>query len=637
MIITIFLYHDRPLSAIVFRFTVRLAHSLQDGDDRLMRHDRLLSAIVSLSRSDRPIPSRMATNVLCGTIGPSAPSYPAHVQLVHPLQGGDERLMHHDRLLSAIVSLSRSDRPIPSRMATNVLCSAIGPSAPSYPAHVQLVHPLQGGDERLMHHDRLLSAIVSLSHSARPFPSTMATNVLCSAIGPSAPSYPAHVQLVHPLQGGDERLMHHDRLLSAIVSLSHSARPFPSTMATNVLCSAIGPSAPSYPAHVQLVHPLQGGDERLMHHDRLLSAIVSLSRSDRPIPSRMATNVLCSAIGPSAPSYPAHVQLVHPLQGGDERLMHHDRLLSAIVSLSHSARPFPSTMATNVLCSAIGPSAPSYPAHVQLVHPLQGGDERLMHHDRLLSAIVSLSHSARPFPSTMATNVLCSAIGPSAPSYLASRFGSPIPSRMATTVLCSTIGFSAPSCLHSRSARPFPSRMATNVLCSAIGPSAPSYLASRFGSPIPSRMATTVLCGTIGFSAPSCLFHVRSPIPSRMATNVLCSAIGPSTPSYLASRFGSPIPSRMATTVLCSTIGFSAPSCLHSRSARPFPSRMATNVLCSAIGPSAPSYLASRFGSPIPSRMATTVLCITIGPSAPSCLLHVRIAHSLQDGDERPM
>ncbi|CAH9090626.1 unnamed protein product [Cuscuta epithymum] len=56
--------------------------------------------------------------------------------------------------------------------------------------------------------------------------------------------------------------------------------------------------------------------------------------------------------------------------------------------------------------------------------------------------------------------------------------------------------------------------MATNVLCSTIGPSAPSYLASRFGSPIPSRMATTVLCSTIGFSAPSCLFHVRiAPFP----------------------------------------------------------------------------------------------------------------------------
>ncbi|CAH9085166.1 unnamed protein product [Cuscuta epithymum] len=208
------------------------------------------------------------------------------------------------------------------------------------------------------------------------------------------------------------------------------------------------------------------------------------------------------------------VRFAHSLQDGGDRLMQHDRLLSAIVSLSRSDRPIPFRMATTVLCGTIGPSAPSYPAHVQLVHPLQGGDERLMHHDRLLSAIVSLSHSARPFPSRMATNVLCSAIGPSAPSYLASRFGSPIPSRMATTVLCSTIGFSAPSCLHSRSARPFPSRMATNVLCSAIGPSTPSYLASRFGSPIPSRMATTVLCGTIGFSAPSCLFHVRiAPFP----------------------------------------------------------------------------------------------------------------------------
>ncbi|CAH9089119.1 unnamed protein product [Cuscuta epithymum] len=312
----------------------------------------------------------MATNVLCSVIGPSAPSYPAHVQLVHPFQDGDERLMQCDRPLSAIVPNSRSARPslpgwrrtscavrsapqrhrtqltfsssIPSRVATNVLCITIGFSAPSCLFHVRIA----------------------------PFPSRMATNVLCSAIGPSAPSYPAHVQLVHPFQGGDERLMHHDRLLSAIVSLSRSDRPI----------------------------PFQDGDERLMQCDRPLSAIVPSSRSARPslpgwqrtsyavrsapqrhrtqltfsssIPSRVATNVLCITIGFSPPSCLFHVRIA----------------------------PFPSRMATNVLCSAIGPSAPSYPAHVQLVHPFQGGDERLMHHDRLLSAIVSLSRSDRPIP-----------------------------------------------------------------------------------------------------------------------------------------------------------------------------------------------------------------------------------------------
>ncbi|CAH9075910.1 unnamed protein product [Cuscuta epithymum] len=232
------MHHDRPLSAIVSRFTVRLAHSLQDGDDRLMQHDRLLSAIVSLSRSDRPIPSRMATNVLCSAIVPSAPSYLASpFGLPHSIQDGDERLMQHDRLLSAIVSLSRSDRPIPSRMATNVLCSAIGPSAPSYLA----------------------------SRFGSTIPSRMATTVLCSTIGFSAPSCLFHVRIApfpsgwrrpsyvarsasqrhrvsfmfgspHSLQDGDERLMQCDRPLSAIV--------------------------PGFT--VRLAHSLQDGNDRLM-------------------------------------------------------------------------------------------------------------------------------------------------------------------------------------------------------------------------------------------------------------------------------------------------------------------------------------------------------------------------------------
>ncbi|CAH9143809.1 unnamed protein product [Cuscuta epithymum] len=254
----------------------------------------------------------MATTVLCSTIGPSAPSYPAHVQLVHPFQGGDERLMHHDRPLSAIVSRFT----------------------------VRLAHSLQDGDDRLMQYDRPLSAIVPSSCSARPslpgwrqtsyasrlapqrhrvqihglarpFPSRMATTVLCSTIGPSAPSYPAHVQLVHPFQGGDERLMHHDRPLSAIVSRFT----------------------------VRLAHSLQDGDDRLMQYDRPLSAIVPSSRSVRPSLPGWRRTSYASRSALSAVMSRLTVRLAHSLQDGDDRLMQYDRPLSAIVPSSRSARP----------------------------------------------------------------------------------------------------------------------------------------------------------------------------------------------------------------------------------------------------------------------------------------------------------
>ncbi|CAH9095141.1 unnamed protein product [Cuscuta epithymum] len=244
-----------------------------------MQYDRPLSAIVPGSAFSSSIPSRVATNVLCITIGPSAPSCPD----------------------------SRFGSPIPSRTATTVLCSTIGPSAPSYPAHVQLVHPFQGGDERLMHHDRPLSAIVSRFT----------------------------VRLAHSLQDGDDHLMQYDRPLSAIVPSSRSARPslpgwrrtsyasrsapqrhrvqihgsarpFPPGWRRPSYAVRSAPSAPSYPAHVQLVHPFQGGDERLMHHDRPLSTIVSRFT----------------------------VRLAHSLQDGDDRLMQYDRPLSAIVPSS---------------------------------------------------------------------------------------------------------------------------------------------------------------------------------------------------------------------------------------------------------------------------------------------------------------
>ncbi|CAH9126227.1 unnamed protein product, partial [Cuscuta epithymum] len=238
---------DRPLGAIVPDFTVRLAHSFQDGDDRLIQHDRLLSAIVSLSRSDRPIPSRMATNVLCSAIGPSAPSYLA----------------------------SRFGSPIPSRMATTVLCSTIGFSAPSCLFHVRIAHSFQDGDDRLMRYDRPLSAIVPSSRSVRPSLPGWRRTSYASRSASQRHRVSFTFGSPHSLQDGDKRLMQCDRPLGAIV----------------------------HGFTVRLAHSLQDGDDRLMQHDRLLSAIVSLSRSDRPIPSRMATNVLCSAIGPSAPSY----------------------------------------------------------------------------------------------------------------------------------------------------------------------------------------------------------------------------------------------------------------------------------------------------------------------------------------------
>ncbi|CAH9131396.1 unnamed protein product [Cuscuta epithymum] len=200
-------------------------------------------------------------------------------------------------------------------------------------------------------------------------------------------------------------------------------------MATTVLCSTIGFSAPSCLFHVRIA-PFPPGWRRTSYAVRSAPQRhrTWLHGSARPFPP-----------GWQRPSYAARsasqrhrVSFTfgspHSLQDGDERLMQCDRPLSAIV--------------------------PGFT--VRLAHSLQDGDDRPMQHDRLLSAIVSLSRSDCPIPSRMATNVLCSAIGPSAPSYLASRFGSPIPSRMATTVLCSTIGFSAPSCLFHVRIAPFP-------------------------------------------------------------------------------------------------------------------------------------------------------------------------------------
>ncbi|CAH9070738.1 unnamed protein product [Cuscuta epithymum] len=258
---------DRPLSAIVLGFTVRLAHSLQDGDDRPMQHDRLLSAIVSLSRSDRPIPSRMATNVLCSAIGPSAPSYLA----------------------------SRFGSPIPFRMATTVLCSTIGFSAPSCLFHVQLVHPFQGGHERLMQYDRTLSAIVPSSRSARPsLPGWPRTSYASRSA--SAPSCLAHVRVAHPFQDGDERLYAARSAPQRHRVWLTLGSPVPFRMATNVSYAAR--SAPQrHRVRLTLGSPIpfrMATNVSYAARSALQRHRVRLTLGS-PIPFRMATNVSYAA------------------------------------------------------------------------------------------------------------------------------------------------------------------------------------------------------------------------------------------------------------------------------------------------------------------------------------------------------
>ncbi|CAH9144831.1 unnamed protein product, partial [Cuscuta epithymum] len=240
----------------------------------------------------------MIITIFCITIGPSAPSCPD----------------------------SRFGSPFPSRMATTVLCSTIGFSAPSCLFHVRIAHLFQDGDGRLMRYDRPLSAIV--------------------------PGFT--VRLAHSLQDGDDRLMQHDRLLSAIVSLSRSDRAsLPGWRRTSYAVR----SAPQ--RHRTWLHgsarPFPPGWRRPSYAARSASQRhrVSFTFGSR-ISSRMATDVLCGTIGPSAPSYL------------DSRF----------------GSPIPSRMATTVLCSTIGFSAPSCLFHVRIAHLFQDGDRRLMRYDR---------------------------------------------------------------------------------------------------------------------------------------------------------------------------------------------------------------------------------------------------------------
>ncbi|CAH9142913.1 unnamed protein product [Cuscuta epithymum] len=282
-------------------------------------------------------------------------------------------------------------------------------------------------------------------------------------------------------------------------------------MATTVLCSTIGPSAPSYPAHVRLVHPFQGW-RRTSYASRSAPQRhrVLIHGSDRPFPSRMATTVLCSTIGPSAPSYPAHVRLVHPFQGGDERLMHHDRPPQRHRVLIHGSdrASLPGWRRTSYAVRSapqrhrtwLHGSARTFPPGWR--RPSYAARSAPQRHR------VSFTFGSR-ISSRMATNVLCSAIGPSAPSYLASRFGSHIPFRMATTVLCSTIGPSAPSCLfHVRIMHPLQDGD-ERLICSTISAPAPSCLARvRLAHPFQDG-DEHLLYSSIGPSAASCLVHLR--------------------------------------------------------------------------------------------------------------------------------
>ncbi|CAH9088575.1 unnamed protein product [Cuscuta europaea] len=252
--------------------------------------------------------------------------------------------------------------PILSRMGTTILCSMIGPSAPSYPIHGRLVHSFQDGDHRLMQYDQPLSAIVSRSWSARPFlpgwgppsyavrsapqrhrfqfmvgssiPSRMVTTVLCSMIGPSAQSYPVHGQLVHSFQDGDHHLMQHDQPLNAIVSSSRSTPQF--------LPGWRPPSYAARSAHqchrvqftIGLTHSFQDGDHRLMKCDRPLNAIVSRSRSAHPYFLRWRPSSYAVRSAPQRHRTSIMVSSAHSLQDRDHHFMQHDRPLSSIVSCS---------------------------------------------------------------------------------------------------------------------------------------------------------------------------------------------------------------------------------------------------------------------------------------------------------------
>ncbi|CAH9080901.1 unnamed protein product [Cuscuta epithymum] len=197
-----------------------------------MQHDRPLSAIVSLSRSDHASP-------------------PGWRRTSH---------MQHDRPLSAIVSLSRSDRV-------------------SLPGWRRTSYAVRSAPQR---HRTWLHG------SARTFPSGWRRPSYAARSAPSAPSCLFHVRITHPLQDGDERL----------------------------ICSTISAPAPSCLARVRLAHPFQDGDEHLLH----------------------------SSIGPSAASCLVHLRLRPCRLGWGTRRMQHDWPLGGIMSSPPSAPPMPSRM-----------------------------------------------------------------------------------------------------------------------------------------------------------------------------------------------------------------------------------------------------------------------------------------------------
>ncbi|CAH9071351.1 unnamed protein product [Cuscuta epithymum] len=306
--------------------------------------------------------------------------------------------MQYDRPLSAIVPGSRSARPsLPGWRRT----SHASRSAPQR-HRVQIRgsdHPSPPGWRRPSYAVRSAPQChrTQLTFSSS-IPSRMATNVLCITVGPSAPSCPdsrfgssippgwrrtsyasrsapqRHRVLIHgsdrpSLQDGDDRLMQYDRPLSAIVPGSRSARPsLPGWRRT----SYASRSAPQR-HRVQIRgsdHPSPPGWRRPSYAVRSAPQChrTQLTFSSS-IPSRMATNVLCITIGPSAPSCPDS-RFGSSIPPGWRRTSYASRSAPQRhrVQIHGSARPFPSRMVTNVF----------------------------MQHDRPLSAIVSGSCSARP-------------------------------------------------------------------------------------------------------------------------------------------------------------------------------------------------------------------------------------------------
>ncbi|CAH9122362.1 unnamed protein product [Cuscuta epithymum] len=249
--------------------------------------------------------------------------------------------MHHDRPLSAIVPSSRLARPSLPGWRRTSYASRSAPQRHRVQIHGSLAHSppgLQRPSYAVRSAPQRHRTQLTFSSS---IPSRVATNVLCITIGPSAPSCPdSRFGSPIPFQDGNDRLMQYDRPLSAIVPSSRSARPsLPGWRRTSYASRSApqrhrvqihGSARPFPPGWRRPSYAVRSAPQR--HRTQL-----TFSSS---IPSRVATNVLCITIGPSAPSCPdSRFDSPIPLQDGDDRLMQYDRPLSAIVPSSRLARP----------------------------------------------------------------------------------------------------------------------------------------------------------------------------------------------------------------------------------------------------------------------------------------------------------